>query len=220
MKRSRLVAFLIFSIYWLWSRTWRFTVDEPPDLKEKLQNKETVLFAHWHGDELVLFRLIGKYRVATMASTSKDGELMNNMIYFIGGKTSRGSSTRGAVSALKGLLRLVKSENRNSSIAVDGPKGPIYQVKPGIFELSRLLNAPIYFSGVSYSNAFHFPKSWNKTFWPKLFSRVHVEWHGPFGPVTKEQDPRDPDLAQSLAAQLNGARQQAFKHIAVFHTDN
>ncbi|MGE3756180.1 MAG: lysophospholipid acyltransferase family protein [Pseudobdellovibrionaceae bacterium] len=218
MKKSRFVAFLIFAFYWIWSRTWRFTVYEPPDLQQKLKNKETVLLAHWHGDELVLFRLIGQYRVATMASTSKDGELMNNMIHFIGGKTSRGSSTRGAVAGLKGLLRLVKEENMNSSIAVDGPKGPIYQVKPGIFELSRLLDAPIYTAGVSYSTAIHFPKSWNKTFWPKLFSRVHVHWQGPIGPISRQHDPRSEDLAKSLASDLNAARQQAFKHIAVFQS--
>lgn len=215
LKKSKVTAFLIFVIYWLWSRTWRFEVHEPPDLKLRFKNRESTLFAHWHGDEFVLLRLIGRYRIATMTSTSKDGELMNNVVGFVGGRTSRGSSTRGAVTGLKGLIRLIKEENRNCSIAVDGPKGPLHVVKPGIFELSRLLSAPIYSAGVSYSSALHFPRSWNKTFIPHPFAKVYVHWSSSMPALTKEQDPRDQNLASSLADELHAAKQQALKHIAV-----
>ncbi len=205
---QRFFGFLIWLVYRLWVATWRIRFIEPDLLKSYLKNRQAVIFAHWHGDELVLVSTVRRYRVATMASTSKDGEMMNTVIRLLGGKTSRGSSTRGAVSALKGLMRLLKS-GYNASMAVDGPKGPVYEVKPGVFEISRVAKLPIFVSGVAYSNAIHFPKSWNKTYLPKPFTKITVNWEGPIMTLSNDQDPRDPELAQKLAKALNEARDKA-----------
>jgi lysophospholipid acyltransferase (LPLAT)-like uncharacterized protein len=212
--RKYILSFLVWLFYKTLSSTWRVTIGEPDSMKAALKNKEPLIFAHWHGDELALMYVIPRLRIATITSTSKDGELMNSVIHLLGGVTSRGSSTRGAIHALKGLIRLVKEQKRNSSFAVDGPKGPIYQVKPGVFELSRLMNARIYAVGVGCSKAWTFEKSWNKTFLPKPFARVHMQWLGPFGPVTRDQDPRSEELQKQLADAVHNARREALKKIA------
>ncbi len=173
--------------------------------------------AHWHGDELALVQLSPRYRLATITSTSKDGALMNTVLRLLGAKTSRGSSTRGAVQALKGLLRLAKA-GRNCSFAVDGPKGPLHKVKPGIFEVSRMLNAEIFVCGVACDRAWHFPKSWNKTYLPKPFARLAVNWVGPFSPVSRDQDPREISLAENLERELHEAKRTALKVIADHNT--
>lgn len=209
---SRLRGIFLGVVVWIIYRaiqlTWRVSVFEPPELKENLKTKKTTIFSHFHGDELVLISLVNPYRIATMASTSKDGEIMNTVLNLLGGKTSRGSSTRGGVGALKGLIQLCKS-GRNSSIAVDGPKGPIYEIKPGVFELSRLTQSEIYAGGVFCERAWRFPKSWNQTFLPKPFAKVSVVWLGPIGPVTKQDDPRSADLAKALQNQLFAAKSRA-----------
>ncbi len=138
---------------------------------------------------------------------------MAKVLKWLGAKTSRGSSTRGGVQALKGLLRLVK-DGGNCSFAVDGPKGPLHKVKPGVFELSRMISGPIYAAGVACDRAIHFPRSWNKTFLPKPFAKVIIYWEGPLAPVSRDADPRNPDLALELEALLHHARQQALKFIA------
>lgn len=181
---------------------------EPDSLKEALKSSSPVVLAHWHGDELALLSVVKRYKIATIASQSKDGELMAKVLGWLGAKTSRGSSSRGAVQGLKGLIRLVK-EGANCSFAVDGPRGPIYKVKPGVFELSRIINAPIYAAGVHCDRAIHFPKSWNKTFLPKPFAKITITWLGPLEAVSREADPRNPDLALELEQLLNQARQQA-----------
>ena len=213
MIRKYILAPLIWLIYNLLSFTWKITLVEPPELLTMMRERRPFIMAHWHGDELVLLSQIHKYRIATIASTSKDGEMMNTIIRMKGVKTSRGSSTRGAVSALKGLLKLVKS-GRNASFAVDGPKGPLHAVKPGVFELSRLMNAPIFWSGVSADRAWRFEKSWNKTYLPKPFAKVYVQWFGPVSAVTKNDDPRDPLLAERLADALRKAQEAARKEFA------
>jgi len=189
-------------------------LSEPPDLKERLRKKLPTLFAHWHGDEIVLLSLIGPYRTATMTSTSKDGEMMTTLVHLVGGKTSRGSSTRGAVGALKGLLRLIVDGGRNCSLAVDGPKGPLHKVKPGVFEISRLAKIPIYTSGIACDRAWRFEKSWNKTYFPKPFARVAICWAHAMPPITRDQDPRSEDLAKSLENALHNAGALSRKQIA------
>lgn len=184
-------------------------------MQKLLKERSPILLAHWHGDEIALLHLIKRYRLATITSTSKDGELMNWVIEKLGGVTSRGSSTRGGISALKGLLRLIKTQGRNSSFAVDGPKGPIYKVKPGIFEVSRIVKAPIFWVGVSANHFFHFKKAWNQAILPKPFAHVYIEWHGPMEAVKDSHDPKDPVLARDLEAYLNAAKHQASKQFEV-----
>lgn len=212
--RKYILGPLVFFIYKILSFTWQLTVVESPEMSKRLKNREPFIVAHWHGDELVLFSQIGYLRIATIASTSKDGEMMNAMIHLIGGTTTRGSSTRGGASALKGLIRLVKS-GWNSSFAVDGPRGPIYEVKPGVFELSRLVSAPIFAGGVACENAWRAERSWNKAFLPKPFAKVIISWAElPLPAVDKSQDPRSEALAKALKDALHNERARALKKIA------
>ena len=206
--RGLFLGFLIWLIYRTLSWTWRIEIFEPDELKNDIQEKRPVILAHFHQDELALVALTPIYKIATMTSTSKDGELISTVLRLLGGSVSRGSSTRGGANALKGLIKLCKA-GANSSFAVDGPKGPIFEVKPGIFELSRLLGSAIYAGGVFCDRCWSFPKAWNQTYLPKPFARLKIIWIKTFDRVTKDQDPRSVDLAKTLKNQLFAARQQA-----------
>lgn len=206
--RTYVLGFLAWLFYRLMVLTWRVELHEPERLKEHIKNKTPYILAHFHGDEGPLLQLASRYKLSTMISTSKDGEIMNVVYSLLGGKASRGSSTRGGVTALKGLIELVK-KGRACNISVDGPRGPIYEVKPGVFELSRLLKSEIFTGSAYCESAWHFPKSWNKAYFPKPFARIVIVWTGPFGPVTKTDDPRSPELAKTLQNQLFAAKQQA-----------
>ena len=178
----------------------------------RLKNKEPFVIAHWHGDELALIHVVKRYRLSAIASQSSDGQIVHTVLKLLGTKTSRGSSTRGGVGALKGLLALTK-EGYNCSVAIDGPKGPIHKAKPGIFEMSRVLKAPIFYAGVHCDRKLTFEKSWNKAYLPKPFAQITIYWGGPLGPITKEMDPRDPKLAENLEGLMRGAKIKAEESI-------
>lgn len=211
--RGFFLGFLVWIIYRMLSLTWRVQITTPESMFTAVKEKKGIILAHFHGDELFLISLVKKYRISTMTSTSKDGEIMNTALNLLGAKTSRGSATRGGVSALKGLLKLNK-QGYNASFAVDGPKGPIHKVKPGVFEFSRLTKSDIYSCGVAVSDAWHFPRSWNKTYLPKPFAKIQVVWLGPVLAIDKSQDPRSEVLANTLENQLFDARSQAAKLFA------
>ena len=210
MQRLRgwILGFIVLVIYRSLSATWKMRIVEDDSLKFDRANNIPVILAHFHQDELVLLSIAPAYKIATMTSTSKDGDIMTSVLKFLGIRVSRGSSTRGGVTALKGLIKLCK-DGSNATFAVDGPRGPIYEPKAGVFEFSRLLKSPIYVSGVHCENKWSFPKAWNKTFLPKPFAQITVTWMKALDPVTKGQDPRSPELAKALQNQLFAARQQA-----------
>ena len=144
--------------------------------------------------------------------------MMNTVLRLFGGKTVRGSSTRGAVNALKGLIRLAR-EGYNTSFAVDGPKGPIHVVKPGVFEVSRLIassGGQIFAAGIACDRKWVFDKAWNKAYLPKPFAKVVIQWVGPYGPLPKEVDPRSSVPAQELTDALRNASALALKNLRDF----
>lgn len=208
MFRRHVLPWIAWVFYRLWTWTWRIQCVESDGLKAAKIAGEPLVFAHWHGDELCILPLITSYRIATMTSTSKDGQLIDFIIRRLGGATSRGSSTRGGVGALKGMVRLVR-EGYRGSMAVDGPKGPLHRVKPGIFELSRLAGAKIVPVGTSTNRAIVFQKSWNKAKLPKPFAKICVYFREPWPPIGREDDAKDPKRAQRLEEEIAKACQLA-----------
>lgn len=157
--------------------TWRIRVEEPPELTGSLNNQKTVVLAHWHRDELALLSVCRRYRICSLVSTSQDGQMMTVILRLFGVGIARGSSTRGGVSGYLSLIKLIKKSKRNGSFAVDGPKGPVFKVKPGVLKLAEHLKAPIFYSGVAVSKAWRFPKSWNQAYLPKPFAKILIQWH-------------------------------------------
>lgn len=206
---------LVHAIYVSLRATWRVTFDECPSFREALAARRPVILAHWHGDELALIQLVVRYRIATLTSTSRDGELMDGVLRRLGAATARGSSSRGGASGLRGLVQYCRKEGRNVSFAVDGPKGPIYQVKPGVFEFSRLMDAPVYAVSVGVSHPWVSRRSWNRAVLPKFFSRVHVRVAECLPPVSRDTDPRDPALARTLEDALQSGKQQVCREVGV-----
>src|SRR5690606_36476314 len=103
---------------------------------------KSCLYAHWHGDELVLVGYYSFRRLAVLSSLSKDGTLMAKTLQLLGYEVFRGSSSKGGARGLIGLIRAVKAGSQ-AALAVDGPKGPIYEVKPGIVDLAARTGMPI-----------------------------------------------------------------------------
>ena len=211
--KTAVLAPVVFLFYRIWSLTWRLRLNNNEELTADIKNGVPIIFAFWHGHEFAMIAYSKHWKFATMTSVSSDGQLMAKVLKWMGAKTSHGSSSRNAVQGLKGLIRLAKS-GCIPVVAVDGPRGPIYEPKPGVFELSRLLNAKIYPGGAAASSSYLLHKSWNKGFVPHLFARVYLHWGKPLPPITKDIDPRNPELIKTLKDAINAAGQCARKEIA------
>ncbi|MEM7645354.1 MAG: lysophospholipid acyltransferase family protein [Pseudomonadota bacterium] len=205
---KRIAPYVLFAVYKILQWSWRIEVHETEEVKKLVANKESFIVAHWHGDELGILHLLKPYHVACIISTSKDGDLMNRAVQLLGAETVRGSSTRGGTQALKGMIRL-KKRGRRPSVAVDGPKGPIYKVKPGIFQISRLTQLPILPIAFHSNRTFIFEKSWNKSQLPLPFAKVTIQWGEKMDTVSKDSDARAQDLALELEDRIHHAKKRA-----------
>ncbi len=211
----KLLGVLAFFFYSALRLTWRLQINESESLKRALANGTPIVIAFWHGDELGVVQLGRRYRVAVITSTSKDGEIMNTAARLMGSKTARGSSTRGGVAALKGIIKLAKKGYR-PSVAVDGPKGPYHKVKPGVFEISKIVGAEVFPLAIASDRSFIFKKAWNKAFLPLPFARVVAQWGEALPVVARDADAHDPKLALDLEQALLAAGQQARNLIATY----
>lgn len=210
--KHALVSFIVWAFYRILISTWRIEIIESESVKKLKANNRSWVIAMWHGDEIAIINFCRFYKVATLTSTSRDGELINQILLRLGMKTSRGSSTRGGSTALKGLIRLTRN-GFCPVVPVDGPKGPLHQVKPGVFELAKVVRSPIIPVGVACSRKFIFQKSWNKAYIPLPFSRVLLVWGEEFR-VPDDADPRNVELAKNLKQQLDAMSRMALKLFA------
>ncbi len=191
-------SYILYFFYRFLFWTWRIEIRESEEVKKLIASDSIFVVAHWHGEELGILHLLKPYRVACMVSQSFDGELIARMISHLGSRAVRGSSSRGAVQALKGILRLAK-EGWRPSVAVDGPRGPRHQVKRGVVEIAKILKVPIVPINMACSHSFIFKKSWNKSELPLPFSRIVIYWGIPLHyDSTQELDAYLEPLAHSL----------------------
>lgn len=203
---QRIAPYIVFCVYTLFKWTWRIRIIESESVKAHMAEGKPFVIAHWHHDELGILHLLKKYHVACMISLSKDGALIARVAELIGAKVSRGSSSRGAVQALKGILRLSKDGWR-PSVAVDGPRGPIYKVKPGVIEIARVIKAPIHTISMCSSRSYISKKSWNKLELPLPFSTIVIRWSEA---IHYNRELSMEDNALIVEQQLNFHRQKCF----------
>ncbi len=184
--------------YWIYSRLWRV------EHRDKPRNDDATshLYAHWHGDELLLVGSFAFSRMAVMVSRSKDGERMRRLLEWYGYHVVRGSSSRGGAGGLKGLIDAVKEEGFNASLAVDGPRGPIYKVKPGIVKLAQQTGRPIVPGAASARRRFIFKKAWNQCYLPLPFSKCVIVYGKPIPVPADSTDDELELIRQKVEAQL------------------
>ena len=196
--------------YWLLSRTWRLRRLLPAGGAPE----GGYLLAHWHGDELVLFATEAFGGTAVLSSKSRDGERMSQVLGTLGYFVLRGSSSRGGVGGLKGLISAVRKDGRVAALAVDGPKGPIYEAKPGIVKLAQHTGKPIVPIAACARRRFVFSKAWNRCYVPFPFSECVVALGAPLAVPEILSDEALEDWRQRLNEALNLVRQQAEDAIA------
>src|SRR5688572_18834056 len=108
MLRFLLVTFAPFflsPLYWLLASTWRIKEKGPANVLAtyvRTNCRAPCVFAHWHGDELVLIGYYANRRLAVLSSLSKDGTIMAKTLELLGYQVFRGSSSKGGVRGLIG----------------------------------------------------------------------------------------------------------------------
>ena len=169
MFRARIVSLIGWIILSLWSRSirMRFINKEAPD--RLAAEGKNFIYAFWHGRQFLLFHSHRDSGVIIPASESRDGEIQAGILKRFGFDVVRGSSKRKGDRALLGMVDGLR-KGKNVAIPVDGPRGPLYEAKPGVTYLAGKLGKQIVPVITSAKRCWILKKIWDKYLLPKPFT--------------------------------------------------
>jgi len=167
-----LAAFGVWAVLRLLGATVRFDVRGAETLQRCWQERTPVLLAFWHGRSILLPFFYRGPGASIMNSTHRDGEIVTRALARFGIASTRGSSTRGGVAGLLGLVRAHR-QGRDLALIPDGPRGPAGVAKGGAAELAFLTGAPLFPVAVSCARSWRLP-TWDRLMLPRPFTRVVV----------------------------------------------
>jgi len=175
--RKRLQALLVAVVGWLsvWTlgTTARFQVEGWETIERLKASGEPAILSFWH-NQILLATYFWRFRdIVVITSRHFDGEYIARIIGWFGYRAARGSRTRGALRALlelKGHLQ----KGRDVAFTIDGPRGPVYRVKPGPLFLSSKTGFPVVCFHVE-PRSYWVLNSWDRFRIPRPFTRVLVK---------------------------------------------
>lgn len=189
-KQRVIIRVAGLALYWLIrviGATLRFEVKG----WEHHSENTPLVYCFWHNRIPIATYFWRKRGIVVMSSRSFDSEYIARFIQRFGYGAARGSSTRGGKAALIQMIRAVR-DGKSAAFTVDGPRGPIYEAKPGAVLLAAKSNAAILPFSISMNRYWQLP-SWDKIQIPKPFARVVVVIGAP---IKVEDDPETHDAKQ------------------------
>ncbi|QTN31400.1 lysophospholipid acyltransferase family protein [Akkermansiaceae bacterium] len=195
---SRLAGRLAACLMKLWSMTLRYEVNGTKGVSKPQIGKKPVIFVLWHNRIFTMppvWKETGGKgrRSVVLTSASKDGTTLATAMERFGLGAIRGSSSRRAVSALIGMKKALR-EGFDVCVTPDGPKGPRYQVQPGVIKIAQSAAAEIIPIHIRYGGAWRL-SSWDRFVIPMPFSRVNITFGDPMH-VPGDLSPEDFEKAR------------------------
>jgi hypothetical protein len=153
------------------SSTYTIRVIGTETEKNILKKKQVPIYASWHQRFFPGITLFATRKpISIMISQSRDGELISGIVKRLGWHPVRGSSSRGGRHALREIKTLAHKGYKIGHI-VDGPRGPLGIVKPGLLIIAQFSGMPILPTITSAERKWVF-NSWDRFVIPKPFSRI------------------------------------------------
>lgn len=177
----RLLNRAIYRIVRLMQISYRFRFDGQAAVSAPPEASHCLL-AIWHQNLFAGILAQTGRRHVVIISRSRDGDPVTQVCEGLGHVVCRGSSQKRDVDkggkAAKDEMVAELDSGLPGAVTVDGPKGPAFEVKPGIIEMARQTGIPI----VPYlplPRRFWSLSSWDAFRVPKPFTRIDVHYGAP-----------------------------------------
>jgi lysophospholipid acyltransferase (LPLAT)-like uncharacterized protein len=200
MIRAVVLSCIAWIMISLWGRSVRTTFVNrsiPDKLDAEGRNH---IYAFWHGRQFLLLYNHKDAGIILPSSESRDGEIQARILKRFGYGVVRGSSKRKGDRALLGLVDGMR-KGKTIALAVDGPRGPLHEVKQGVTYLAGKLDKPIIPVSTGAKRYWILEKIWDKYLLPVPFTKGVVIYGDPIivrGTGVEELALRSAELANSL----------------------
>lgn len=161
----------------LLAATWRVEIVGGEHAERLRAAGGRLIYAVWHRGLLAPVWHHRTQGITLLVSGHRDGRLLAETAAGWGYQVVHGSSTRGGVGGLRGLVRMLE---RGDPVATtpDGPRGPARRAKPGLLAAARRTGAPILPVAAHARPAFA-ARSWDRFLIPLPFARVRIVYGPP-----------------------------------------
>ncbi len=149
----------------------RFSGEAP--VRELLDSKSPFVLAFFHGRQFLLVNQLRNWPNTVMTSISYMGEIQARTLKMFGYKTIKGSRSRGGARVLAEMINNIR-RGRIGTFAVDGPRGPFREVKPGAVYAAKKLGVPVIPVSTSAWPSLIIESAWDRYLLPLPFSRALV----------------------------------------------
>ncbi|MDA0667324.1 MAG: lysophospholipid acyltransferase family protein [Planctomycetota bacterium] len=166
-------------LFRLLASSWRVTVVNQELLNQHHAGESAPVFAFWHQQIPAAIGSHRGYPVRVMVSKNRDGQMIADLAQRLGYKTIRGSSSRGALRALREMLKVAKGSEA-IGFTPDGPRGPLHSVAPGVVYVAAISGRVLITVGFAASSAWR-AKSWDRMLVPKPFARLVIAYDASLG---------------------------------------
>jgi len=203
--RGKILGFPIFLVVCLWRATLRIRLVGRDHWDAVRNSGRPVLFALWHQRMLppIFFRAFSGD--VTMASKSRDGDVIAGFLFFWGFKVARGSSSHAGGEGLRRMIQWTREGAPAADLTTDGPRGPARRSKAGVALLAAALDSPVIPVGASCTRP-KFVNSWDRYMLPMPFSRCIVRTRPA---VFREPGESDESYLRRLDAEIDLATEEA-----------
>ena len=159
--RTSFLAGLCTSIFNFFDRGYPLIKIMTPAARQIIEENVPAIFAIFHGRIIGMLHIVEqRSKITILISRSRDGEMIARIAENIGYSVARGSP---AFKAVEGALQMVAAARSGQSLmlTVDGPRGPIYTVKPGVIRIAEITGLPLLPFFCNFRSEYHRAKSWD-----------------------------------------------------------
>ena len=167
MNKYRLTGILLSGFIKILIKTTKYKVVQS---EEAMKQKQAIII-FWHR-KIIPTMLSTDFveKKSSLVSSSKDGDILEEVLTRFDNLVVRGSSNKDNVKSLKQILKLIKT-GFSIGIAIDGPRGPIYEPKSGALYIAMKTGLPMIPIGGYTNKKRIFKKAWDKFELPNFFSK-------------------------------------------------
>ena len=121
----------------------RWQVEGLENINKIVNENESAILAYWHGNMLIPYYKLAKYKFHILAGFHRDAELGVRIGEKLGWNFFRGSSSKRGSEVFQDIVDFLTIKGRVVVFTPDGPKGPAKISKPGAVRAAQKLSIPI-----------------------------------------------------------------------------
>ena len=164
-----IVSFLFYLLILAVNKTLRLTIIGAENYYSLKATDEKIVFAFWHQATFIPLFHYKNSKACLLTMKSVKGEVLARVCERMGYQVTR-LETEDDANGFRKMINLAK-QGFDCNLAVDGPEGPIFEVKPGAIFLAKKLGRPILPIAAMAKPRFVLSFRWDKYFIPFPFSR-------------------------------------------------